>query len=512
MAEDSVGQQPARTWNGGLVGGVAAFVSQYRAIFIAAAFSLVVFAVYYYAGEGEAGNAGGSPYNNFVILGDAVLDGHVDIHDGAALRSYMEMDIRDGRHYIIPPPWPAVLMLPGVAIWERGFDQTLFSAILGGLTAGIVFVISRRLSDKLETQIWLTLLVVFGTLFWYAAANGGVWFFSHTVAVLFLFLAIFFTIGRRNPLAAGLCLGAAYWTRQSTLLSFPFFLIMFSDLWLKPAVEGAPVWRRLSLRPLLEFGTGVSVFLLLSFGYNYWRFETPFDASQHYLPDNVKAEPWFNHGPFDVRYISRHVVTAFERMPLVGSASPYVVISTGGMALWATTPAFFIALFNRVRNPWVLAGGLVLLLIAVGVPVSRAVSGLWDSDWYTYTFPEVDFAWFYEEGIPVHINTIPFFVLIAGALWVSRRDKFALACWAAIIPTALMLFTFAGTGFAQFGYRFSLDYMPFMFLLTAHTIGNNMKWYHKALIVLSVMLNLWGVLWVYHFQPTQYLDVTWVVP
>jgi len=504
MTEDTVGRPPARTWTGGPAARATSRAAQYRAVVVCALFALAAFAVYHFGGPGE------SPYKNFVILADAVLDGHVNIENGSTLISYIEFDIREGRYYVIPPPWPAVLVLPGVALWGLDFNQTLFSAMVGGATAAVVFGISRRLSDKLETQIWLTILVVFGTLFWYAAANGGVWFFSHTVAVLFLFLAIFFTIARRNPLAAGLCLGAAYWTRQSTLLTFPFFLIMFSDLWLKPAVESLPLWRRINLRPLLEFGTGLSGFILLSFGYNYLRFNTPLDASQHYLPDNVKAEPWFSHGPFDVRYVSRHVVTAFEAMPIVHSAAPYVTISFGGMAMWATTPAYFIALFNRVRDPRVLIVGIALLLIAVGIPISRAVSGLWDSDWHTYVFPR-------------HINILPFYILIAAAVCFSLRDKFALACWAAIIPTALMLFTFAGTGFAQFGYRFSLDYMPFLFLLTAHTIGNDMKWYHKLLIVLSVLANLFGVLWVYHFQRADspvfwflpeenFIGKTWVVP
>ena len=297
---------------------------------------------------------------------------------------------------------------------------------------------------------------------------------------------------------AGLCLGAAYWTRQPTILSFPFFLIMFSDLWLRPAEDGVPVWKRVNLRPLFELGSGLGVFVLLSFGYNILRFGTPFDASQHHLPDRVLAQPWFDRGPFDVRYITRHVTVIFESMPLVQTKAPYFVISTSGMAIWATTPAYFIALFNRVRDARLLIAGIILLGIAVGIPTVRAISGLWDSDWYDYTFPS-------------HLNILPFYILIAAALWFSRRDKFALACWAAIISTALMLFTFAGTGFAQFGYRFSLDYMPFLFLLTAHTIGKDMKWYHKLLIGLSVLANLWGVLWLYHFT-YEFPDKTWVVP
>jgi hypothetical protein len=94
------------------------------------------------------------------------------------------------------------------------------------------------------------------------------------------------------------------------------------------------------------------------------------------------------------------------------------------------------------------------------------------------------------------------------ALWFGRKDKFILACWAAILPTALMLFTFAGTGWAQFGYRFQLDFMPFLFLLTAYAMGPDLKWHHKGMIILSVLLNLWAILWVYQFEPNASFGIT----
>ncbi len=160
-----------------------------------------------------------------------------------------------------------------------------------------------------------------------------------------------------------------------------------------------------------------------------------------------------------------------------------------GSSLWMTTPAFFYALFAGWKDRRFIVIGLGLLAIAVGIPVSRAVSGLWGSDWYSYQFER-------------HINILPFYILMGMALWFGRKDKFVLACWAAIIPTALMLFTFAGVGFVQFGYRFQLDFMPFLFLLTAYAMGPDLRWHHKLMIVLSVLLNLWGVLWLYHFEPT----------
>jgi hypothetical protein len=504
MAEETAGRHAAEAGRALSPARPLALIKQHQAALVATALAVLAFCVFRYFGSPE------SPYNNFVILADAFLDGHVDITNGAVLEAYIEFAINDGKYYISPPPWPAVMMLPAVAIWGLDLNQTLVSAIVGGLTTGVVYLISRRFTDSVASQIWLTALAIFGTVFWHAAANGGVWFFSHTVAVLFLFLAVYFTLIKRHPLLAGLCLGAAFWTRQPTVLTIPFFVIMFSDLWLKPATDGLAPWKRVNLRPLVEFGSGLGMFVLLSFGYNLMRFGTPLDASQHHLPERVLAQPWFDRGPFDVRYITRHVVVLFEFMPLVSSQPPYFVLSTGGMAIWATTPAFLIALFNRVRDPRVLIVGIALALIAVGIPLVRAISGLWDSDWYDYRFPS-------------HINILPFYILIAAALWFSRRDKFALACWAAILPTALMLFTFAGTGFAQFGYRFSLDYMPFLFLLTAHTIGNDMKWHHKLLILLSVFVNFMGILWSYHLgradspvfevlPKDDFIDKTWVVP
>jgi len=85
-----------------------------------------------------------------------------------------------------------------------------------------------------------------------------------------------------------------------------------------------------------------------------------------------------------------------------------------------------------------------------------------------------------------------------------------IACWSAIIPVALLLFSFAATGWAQFGYRYGLDFYPFLFLLTIRGIGDEIKWHHKLLILLSVCVNLWGVLFIYQFDPKQFLDLRWV--
>ena len=86
----------------------------------------------------------------------------------------------------------------------------------------------------------------------------------------------------------------------------------------------------------------------------------------------------------------------------------------------------------------------------------------------------------------------------------------AIACWSAIMPIVMTVFFFAGTGFAQFGYRFSLDFFPFLFLLIVKGIGDDLRWHHKLLILLGVIVNLWGVVWLYQFDAHHYLALRWV--
>ncbi len=486
MERASVTDRALELWVGLWPQALRSLLTRNRAAVIAVAFFVFTFLTYWLL------SSPATPYNNFVRLGDAFLHGHIYLPEDLP---YMELIHRNGHHYVIPPPWPAIVILPGVILFGLAMNQTLVSTVIGAICASAVSTLVGNVARRLSTQIWLTVLFMFGTVYWFAAGNGGVWFFSHTVAVLFLVGAIYFTLADKRPLFAGLCLGAAFWTRQPTILSAPFFLIMFSDKWL-PEAEGKTLLQRLNLRPLMALGAGVGVFILASFIYNYMRFDTPLDASEHSLPASVLAQPWFDHGVFSYHYISRHTLVFFQSMPIFQTQAPYVVPSWSGMAMWATTPAFFYAFFAGVKDRRVITAGWLLIAVTTGIIISKAVARTWDTEWNTYEFP-------------YQVNLLPFYVLIGMAIYNGRHDKFILACWSAILPVALMLFTFAGTGFAQFGYRFGLDFMPFLFLLTVRGMGEDLRWHHKALISASVIINLWAVVWIYEFDPNQYLGLQW---
>jgi hypothetical protein len=164
-----------------------------------------------------------------------------------------------------------------------------------------------------------------------------------------------------------------------------------------------------------------------------------------------------------------------------------------------TTPIFLASLFTGVTNRNVARAGAVLIALASVIIFGRALSGLWESDWET-------------TDIPLGIHLLPFWIMIGAAIYFSlrNRDRIVAACWAGIIPAAAFVFTFAATGWAQFGYRYALDYTPFLWLLAAKLVGDNLKWWHVVLIALGVIVNAAGVLWVYQFNPEQTFDWVWI--
>jgi hypothetical protein len=284
------------------------------------------------------------------------------------------------------------------------------------------------------------------------------------------------------------------------ILAFPFFLIMLSDDWLLKD-NGQSLLKRVNIKPLAQLGSGAGIFLLISFVLNYLRFSNPLESG-YTFSEQVHQEQlaWlFNHGVFHITYIPRHIPVFFEGLPIFRSEAPYILPSWAGMAIWGTTPAFLYGLFVGIRDRRVIAIGGSLLFAAIAIIIWRGVAGAFDLGWKDFDFI-----------LGVHL--LPFYGMIALAIVTGLRDrnKLVIACWAAIIPIVLTNFSFAATGWTQFGYRYALDFYPFLFLLTIMAIAGGIRWHHKLLIVLSIVVNLWGVLWIYQFDPRQFLDLRWV--
>jgi len=192
----------------------------------------------------------------------------------------------------------------------------------------------------------------------------------------------------------------------------------------------------------------------------------------------------------------------FEQMPNVADTPPFIWPSWWALATWVTTPAILLIPFIHLKK----YARPLALLIAFGLFVScsflifRAlVQGFVDPTWGNDLFA-------------TGLHLLPFAIAVVAALIaaVVARDRLVLAAWAAILVIAVSNATFAATGYAQFGYRYTLDYMPYMLLLIFIAIGRKVQWYEALLVGAGVLVNLWGVLWIFQFASAHLFGWTWI--
>ena len=130
--------------------------------------------------------------------------------------------------------------------------------------------------------------------------------------------------------------------------------------------------------------------------------------------------------------------------------------------------------------------------------------------WYKYGFLSIKY-------IPIHLKEMflstPYFtdsppyiipslfamsiLLITPAFLLMLRARFnqkiSQSCLAAIFFIALPNLMHGGNGFTQFGYRHTLDFLPFLLILVASGLSRRIDLLAKILVILSVLVNLWGV-------------------
>ena len=101
--------------------------------------------------------------------------------------------------------------------------------------------------------------------------------------------------------------------------------------------------------------------------------------------------------------------------------------------------------------------------------------------------------------------TMPWLLLL---LWPRGSRRLTLATGLAVAACALPGLLYQNTGYMQFGFRFSLDYTPYLVLLLALSGWSTRSRLFLALGALAVLVNFWGAVafsgfteWVRHWPP-----------
>ena len=377
---------------------------------------LVAAAIYLYTSSRDR-----QSLDYFVRLADAFLHGRLYLTEAPSWLN--ELIPKDGVWYVAYPPMPAVLLVPFVAVFGPNFPPQIASCLFGALAVGLAWLVFGRFALTEWARLGLTIVFGFGTVLWYVAEVGSVWYFSHVVAVLFSLAALLLVLERRWPFAVGLLLGCAAISRLRVGLTAPFFLALIVGLGWPPRLPArAERWAAIRRGVLFLIGIGIPTALYLL--YNEARWGTFVDQGYVLIPGVLDDPLYAKNGILALEYIPRHLFAIFLRSWNFVDDPPFLQPSWWGLSLFLTTPLFLWLAKARLRDPRV--------------------------------------AWA------------------------------AIGTGLALIP----IVTHGNVGLTQFGYRFSLDVQPLLFVILATVFERGMSrsaWAASAAAVVVCAYGIWTI-------------------
>jgi len=443
-------------------------------------------------------------YNHFVWQADAFLHGRAwfpyPVPDGAGQPgNWYFQDVYpllgangapDGRALVPFPPLPAVVLLPFVAVFGLSADQEGVGILLAALGVALAYWMLGRLRIRPAVRILTTVVFATGTVWWWSAAVGSTWYFAHLVAVDIAFLVVGIALGA-DPRSAeedpwdeadreaarldaagvadtgglrGLVVGLWPLDRSQVLAGFLLGLaatarlpLVFAAPWLM-LVGGGGSWPRRTVSAAVGAALPISALLL----YTVATTGSPIHPGYEYQYElEANGYPTLGYHPEwsveDVRYIPQNLGIMFGSLPVL---APDIKPDTLGFA---------------EPHPLCTAPGAQRSLFDLECPLA----------------------------LPVDIGTSV--LLSAPGLFLSlfafrRRPLARLTLGTGLAVVAIAMFNLAhfSQGWVQWGYRFSLDFIPFLLPLVALGAARMDGQPRRTAVVLVVggaLVNLWGVTW-----------------
>jgi hypothetical protein len=318
-----------------------------------------------------------TPYNHFALLADAWLHGRLDL--GGPPPDYAgrnDFALFQGRWFVVFPAFPAVILLPWVAL--AGSPDALAEGrvflLLAGLAPAVLFLVLDKLSRSGESKrtevenLVLSALFCFGSVYFFSSVQGTVWFAAHVVGAVLLSLYLLFALGAERPLLAGVCLALAFATRTPLLFAAPLFVHQLLKATRHAVPPGPGLLQRYDGRRLLRgsmlFALPLAAVLGLTLWHNAARFGDPFEVGYRYL-SIAWAKRIATWGLFDYHYLAKNLGVMLSGLPWLPAEGGPLQINGHGLALWVTTPMYLWLLGGRYWSPLARAALGAAVLVAV---------------------------------------------------------------------------------------------------------------------------------------------------
>jgi len=260
-----------------------------------------------------------------------------------------EMVPHGGRFYSVFPLGSVLSMLPAALLREAGavgtFPSALVVSLVAGATSLLLYLLSLRYDLTPRKRLLLVLFVPFGTWTWCNLTFGGSWQIALGLAVAGQLGALYFTLVRPRPVAAGLFFALAFGNRTEIILLAPVFMYLACRDSIKSLREIVASWPT-----LLKFSAAPLLLGVATLAYNYARFGSPFDFGYARIP-GVLNEPWYRDGLFSLSAVPRNTWAMLFETWRVTDARPYLVPKGFGGSIFLASP-FLLLLFRRGARDW----------------------------------------------------------------------------------------------------------------------------------------------------------------
>lgn len=364
----------------------------------------------------------------------------------------------EGSYYSVFPLGSVISMAPFAVLKLADIIKEMPAPLIAGLQASgiclFLFLISLRYEISTEKRVLMILGMLFGTWTWTNLTMGGAWQLALGFAMLGELGAIYYTVYDRKPWLAGLFFALAFGNRTEVLLTAPVFMFLL----VKPAlyVAGEPKKRKKKHKKAKQTEAAADP-----------QPEMQFRFSKETVLNNWKVIASFCIVPFILgvttlvyNYIRFHSFTDFG---------------------YARIPGV-------LKEPWYNHGIFSLYYIP-----RQAVEMLW-KPWEVFS----KFPYLKPNGFSSSILwSSPFLLLLLRSGSVDKVLKYA--SWAAIAILTLLLWMHGNSGGWQFGYRYAMVLLPWMFVILLESTPKKITPLEWAAYIFSFAANIYAT-WLFHWS------------
>ncbi len=344
----------------------------------------------------------------------------------------------NGKLYMYWGPTPILVIAPFVLLFGINFSDALYTTIIGSFSALFFYLLLNQLNKLKITNLstlkkyLLCLFFAFGTVHFYLSVYGSIWFTSQIISTLYAIFALYVIFLYLNSKKTLYLLSSSFFLGLAIWGRSSFILyIPLFTALIFISCQGLKNSLKIFLIRYSYLFIILSLFLIVAGIYNFQRFGSFLENGYSY----------HNYG---AKFASNKSTHGFLNIAYIPHNFYYMFINTPKVL--NKFPFFD---FDREGNSFLTLSPLFFLV----------------------------------------------FMVINKKYWLNQKLLINLSLIFCVLSIIFFQLLFWGTGWLQFGYRYSLDIIPLLIILLSQVISNVSLKILVILVSISILLNTLGTLW-----------------